>query len=122
MIRETNITELTKQFSIKIPPFNYICEVYNLVKHTISLQIQFKTDIYGTFRQSVVFDFGSAPMLVRQLCVDSGPISDIDKLQQDLILTETGRWDISTKTVIQFEPRFVLFNYLEKHHPTPSCV
>ena len=89
----------------------------NLVKHVISLQMQFKTDIYGTFRQSVVFDFGSEPKLVRQLCVDSGPISDIDKLQQDLILTETGRWDISSKTVIQFEPRFVLFDYLEKCPP-----
>ena len=68
-------------------------------------QILFLTDIYGTFRQSVVFDFGTTPVLFRQLCVDSTPLTNLDQLTQDLILGESGRWDISKKTVIPFEPK-----------------
>ena len=49
-------------------------------------QVVFRTEIYGTFRQSVVFGFGADPVIVRELCVDSCTISDIDKLTVPLTL------------------------------------
>lgn len=75
---------------------------------TLYLQIIYRTDIYGTFRQSVIFDFGGEPVLVRQLCVDSNPVVDIDKLSQSLILSECGRWDLATKNIEAFTPKWVL--------------
>lgn len=33
------------------------------------VMVVFKTGIYGTFRQSVVFDFGAEPYLVLNLCL-----------------------------------------------------
>jgi hypothetical protein len=67
--------------------------------------VVFNTDIFGTFRQSLVLDFGREPVLLKELCVDSTPVnSDLDKLQQKLTLTDSNRWDLSTKTVVQFEP------------------
>lgn len=47
-----------------------------------SVKVSFSTDIYGTFRQSVVFDFGSDPVLVKHVCVDVVPIDDVDKLKE----------------------------------------
>lgn len=46
------------------------------------VRISFKTDIFGTFRQSVVFDFGTEPVLVKHLCVDVVPVSDADKMKE----------------------------------------
>ena len=43
------------------PPFTY------------SVTVSFKTDIFGTFRQSVVFNFGSEPYLKQDLCVEVTP-------------------------------------------------
>ncbi len=70
-------------------------------------QVQFRTEIYGTFRQSVVFDFGTRPILMRQLCVESAPISDVEKIQQDLVLSDSGRWDLASKTIVPFSARCV---------------
>ena len=50
-------------------------------------------------------DFGSEPVLVKQLCVDSAPVADLEQLSQDLLVADTGRWDISDKTLVAFEPK-----------------
>ena len=68
-------------------------------------QIQFDTDIYGTFRQSLVLDLGEEPVLVRHLCVDSSPVTDLDKLHMDLLLSEQGRWDLANIHKVAFEPK-----------------
>lgn len=47
-----------------------------------SILVGFCTDIYGTFRQSVVFDIGSEPVLVKHLCVDVIPVTDADKIKE----------------------------------------
>ena len=82
-------------------------KVSDLLMHnsTHFFQVICKTDIYGTFRQSVVFDFGTEPVLVQELCVDSTSVTDLDKLSQDLMLSNSGRWDLANIDVIDFEPR-----------------
>lgn len=46
------------------------------------VKVGFTTDIYGTFRQSVVFDSGEEPVLVKHLCVDVIPVTDADKIKE----------------------------------------
>jgi hypothetical protein len=50
--------------------------------------VAFRAEIFGTFRQSVIFSFGFEPHLRQDLCVDVVPVADDEdsKLQQ---LTET---------------------------------
>lgn len=51
-----------------------------ILEHRV--RVGFKTEIYGTFRQSVVFDFGTEPVLVKHLCVDVVPVTDVDKMKE----------------------------------------
>lgn len=55
-------------------------ESMEILEHRV--KVGFKTEIYGTFRQSVVFDFGTEPVLVKHLCVDVVPVSDVDKMKE----------------------------------------
>ncbi|XP_064632641.1 probable helicase with zinc finger domain isoform X2 [Lineus longissimus] len=68
------------------------------------IKVAFRTDIYGTFRQTIVFDFGSEPVLCQNLCVDSNSVADFEKLAEDLVFSEIGRWDLKSKAVVKFEP------------------
>lgn len=38
------------------------------------VSVQFSTEIFGTFRQTVVFDFGSEPVLMQRIMVDAASI------------------------------------------------
>lgn len=55
-------------------------ESNEILEHRV--KVGFKTEIYGTFRQSVVFDFGTEPVLVKHLCVDVVPVTDVDKMKE----------------------------------------
>ncbi|XP_014248250.1 probable helicase with zinc finger domain isoform X2 [Cimex lectularius] len=73
--------------------------------HTV--EVGFNTDIYGTFRQSVVFDFGTSPTLVKHLCVDVMPVTDADKmkeLKKELVLTAAERWNSDNTTIVPYSP------------------
>ncbi|XP_075164275.1 helicase with zinc finger isoform X2 [Haematobia irritans] len=68
--------------------------------------VEFHTEIYGTFRQAVCFDFGSEPILVRHLCVDVVPVSDAEKIEEikrDIINRSATRWDVSNTHLVRFE-------------------
>lgn len=72
---------------------------------THAVKITFKSDIYGTFRQSVVFDFGTHPVLVKNLCVDVLPVEDLELLNQaysSLNLHGTERWHYANSEIIPF--------------------
>lgn len=60
------------------------------------VKVVFSTDIYGTFRQTVVFDFGTEPVLVKHFCVDVIPVTDADKIQEikkEMVVSQSQRWD-----------------------------
>lgn len=72
--------------------------------------IEFKTDIYGTFRQTAVFDFGSVPVLSRHLCVDVIPKSDVDKvndIRKEICLSNTERWNSSNSEIVSFSSSLI---------------
>lgn len=69
------------------------------------ITVTFQTDIYGTFRQSVVFDLGSEPVLVKHLCVDVLPVTDADKIKEirkEIIVSSAERWDSENAEIIAF--------------------
>lgn len=41
--------------------------------------VSFSTEIFGTFRQTVVFDFGSEPVLMQRIMVDAASIEGMWK-------------------------------------------
>ncbi|XP_063697246.1 probable helicase with zinc finger domain [Culicoides brevitarsis] len=70
------------------------------------VKIVFSTDIYGTFRQSVVFDFGTEPVLVKHICVDVIPVTDADKIQEikkEIVNTTAERWCEDNADVVYYQ-------------------
>uniref|UniRef100_A0A1B0BWL6 C3H1-type domain-containing protein n=1 Tax=Glossina palpalis gambiensis TaxID=67801 RepID=A0A1B0BWL6_9MUSC len=70
------------------------------------ITLEFHTEIYGTFRQAVCFDFGTEPLLVRHLCVDVVPVNDAEKIEEikrDIINSSATRWDVSNTNLVKFE-------------------
>lgn len=68
--------------------------------------INFSTEIFGTFRQTVVFDFGEEPVLMQRIMVDAASTEDLEYLMQarQQLLTTAKRWDSMSKTIVEYEP------------------
>ncbi|XP_061684668.1 probable helicase with zinc finger domain isoform X2 [Syngnathoides biaculeatus] len=79
----------------------------NGIDHCLyKVTVDFTTEIFGTFRQTIVFDFGSEPVLMQRIMVDAASIEDIEHLmaaRQQLLMT-AKRWDSSCKTLVEFTP------------------
>uniref|UniRef100_A0A1B0CKW5 Putative rna helicase n=1 Tax=Lutzomyia longipalpis TaxID=7200 RepID=A0A1B0CKW5_LUTLO len=74
-----------------------------ILEHRV--KVCFTTEIYGTFRQSVVFDFGGEPVLVKHLCVDVIPVADADKIteiKKEIVLSSAKRWDEENSHIVPF--------------------
>ena len=67
------------------------------------LQVVFKTDIYGTFRQQLVMGFGLDAVVFRDVQVESSPVTDTEKLTRDLQLTAAGRWTLDAVTLVPYD-------------------
>ncbi|XP_033117671.1 probable helicase with zinc finger domain [Anneissia japonica] len=76
------------------------------------IKVQFTSEIYGTFRQSIVFDFGQMPVLVQHMFVDAVSVSDLQELDEirSTVINISERWDETNKTIIPFEPTPQLFS------------
>lgn len=65
------------------------------VSHRV--KICFSTDIYGTFRQTVCFEFcGLDAILIKQFCIDVVPLEEYDKIQEiknDILTVTRNRWN-----------------------------
>ncbi|KAK7502369.1 hypothetical protein BaRGS_00006322, partial [Batillaria attramentaria] len=83
-------------------------------EYVYRVKIVFKTDVYGTFRQSVVLDFGLEAVVAREVHVESTPSTDPDKLSKDLVLTASSRWTQDTVTVVPFTPKSILLTEKEE--------
>ncbi|XP_075436082.1 putative helicase with zinc finger domain isoform X1 [Ascaphus truei] len=70
------------------------------------IAIAFTTEIFGTFRQTVVFDFGVEPVLMQRIMVDAASTEDLEYLMhaRQQLLTTAKRWDSMSKTIVEFEP------------------
>lgn len=102
----TALAELTNdQEWLSTPEINAsICQDEGTIfEHKVT--VSFQTDIYGTFRQSVVFDLGTEPVLVKHLCVDVLPVTDADKIKEikkEIVVSSAERWDCDNAEIIAF--------------------
>lgn len=74
------------------------------------INVVFTTGIFGTFRQSVVFDFSSEPVLVKHLCVDVVPDSDLDKINEirkEITVSISERWTVSNSDILPFYSKLI---------------
>lgn len=88
-----------------------------ILEHRV--KVVFSTDIYGTFRQSVVFDFGEEPVLVKHICVDVIPVTDADKIQEirkEMVLSTAQRWNTENSDICGFTTT------LGPHLTTPAYI
>jgi len=72
------------------------------------IEITFKASVYGTFKQSVIFSFGSEPYLRKDVSVDVKPALDDEesKLEelQDILVAQGERWSGANCQIKDFSP------------------
>ena len=75
------------------------------IKYTVT--ISFRTAIYGTFRQAVVFDHGTEPVAMQRLCVDVVPVEDVSALEETkrTVLTRSERWCEENVDIVHFDSK-----------------
>lgn len=89
----------------------------SMVNVDYRIKVVFTTGIYGTFRQSIVFDFSSEPVLVKHLCVDVVPDSDLDKINEirkEITLSLSERWNAHNSEILPFQSTVVNTNSNEE--------
>ncbi|XP_052069643.1 probable helicase with zinc finger domain [Mytilus californianus] len=91
-------------------------------EHVYRIKVIFKTDIYGTFRQTLVFDFGMEPLLSREMQIESAPITDTEKLSKDLQMTDQGRWTNENIQLTEYENKTNDYSLDEKKLLTKYCL
>lgn len=78
-----------------------------VVSHRV--KICFSTDIYGTFRQAVCFDFiglEDEAILVKHFCIDVVPLEEYDKIQEiknDILTVTRTRWNSSNAELVPYK-------------------
>jgi len=75
-------------------------------KFTYVMKLKFHTKIFGTFKQTVVFDFGERPLLSKTVIADVVPFSHDSDVQsvKESILFISDLWDSTNSDIIRFQP------------------
>jgi hypothetical protein len=83
-----------------------------VVSHRV--KIGFSTDIYGTFRQAVCFEFfGIDTILVKHFCIDVVPLEEYDKIQEiknDILTVTRTRWSSTNSNLVPYKLPAQSFN------------
>lgn len=76
-----------------------------IVSHRV--KICFTTEIYGTFRQAVCFEFaGVEAILVKHFCIDVVPLEEYDKIQEiknDILTVTRTRWNSANANLVAYK-------------------
>ena len=83
--------------------------------------VLFKSNVYGTFRQGLVFDFDEKPILMERFCVDVYPIeertsTDVSK-DKAVVVKREERWSDSNVHIIRHESRNDSEDHLMEAYP-----
>lgn len=94
------------------PPCNCLCASFSKVYLMCEChQVRFSATIYGTFRQSVVLNFGAdSAALIQHMTVHCKPV-DVDflNLNKELVTDKMDSWILANRTIIPYEPKLVTF-------------
>lgn len=67
--------------------------------------VKFNTDIYGTFRQTVAFDFKAETYLIKKICVDVVPDNEknrFEELRKEITKTSADRWTSDNYQIVRY--------------------
>lgn len=120
---------------VRISVFNYVlpegCQEWiNTLKRSVDkkvlvylVQVAFQASMYATFVQTLAFDFGGQPVLMRNFSVDTVPpdmLSDIERNRR-VILMGSVRWSPATVDLVPFaECRSARAQSLSSMYPPPD--
>lgn len=72
------------------------------------VKVHFSTDIYGTFRQTICFEFfGVESRLVKNIFIDVMPLEEFGKIQDmknDIVSLTKTRWSATNSELLLYEP------------------
>ncbi|XP_052786871.1 probable helicase with zinc finger domain isoform X2 [Mya arenaria] len=69
------------------------------------IKVAFQTEIYGTFCQNIIFDFGKSELLLKQLAVESAPVTSVDEVRGKFEKQCKRRWQEEDVNVVKFFER-----------------
>ncbi|KAH6943679.1 hypothetical protein HPB50_025601 [Hyalomma asiaticum] len=71
------------------------------------IQVGFQSSMYATFVQTLAFDFGGFPVLIRNFTVDMVAPSMLSTIERSrrLILTGAGRWNVAAIDLVRYTER-----------------
>ncbi|KAL7639366.1 UNVERIFIED_CONTAM: hypothetical protein RMT77_009867 [Armadillidium vulgare] len=131
----TNITMINslkhihKSFKLKDSQewINNDLDLAENVNMEYKIEIHFQTEIYGTFRQAIVIDFGIEPVFIKKFCVDIVPLTEFKELEtaRTTVITHSERWCHENTDIVSFEPvektAYDIFNdKLLEMYPPPT--
>ncbi|XP_064619080.1 3'-5' exoribonuclease HELZ2-like [Lineus longissimus] len=67
------------------------------------IKVHFRSDMFGSFHQKVVFDFGSQPVLYKDIIVDVGNKGSHDKVQDLREQLKFDRWTNDNREIVRIE-------------------
>jgi len=75
-------------------------------EYSYNLKLKFHSKIFGTFKQTVLFDFGERPLLSKTVIADVVPFSHDSDVQsvKESILFISDLWDSTNSDLVHFEP------------------
>ena len=91
---------------------------------TIIITIKFKSNIYGSFNQAVIFDFGCMPYLSLHLRVDVYPANEGFELSKDgkqLIVSSENRWTDDNADIFRLSTSHLEDHCLELQKKYPQA-
>ncbi|XP_007903968.1 probable helicase with zinc finger domain [Callorhinchus milii] len=76
-------------------------------EHSYQIAIKFYSQVFGNFQQTILFDFGSEPVLMQTVTVSAPSDKAAEALShhQQQSLTTSQRWEATCKQIVEFRPQ-----------------
>ena len=87
-------------------------ESFQVSRDRYRVEVQFTGNMFGSFNQWVVFDFGTLPVLVRKLYVEVGALGTHEKVRSLREKLQFDRWTTENREIVRYKGGMV--NELER--------
>uniref|UniRef100_A0A4W3ISQ7 C3H1-type domain-containing protein n=1 Tax=Callorhinchus milii TaxID=7868 RepID=A0A4W3ISQ7_CALMI len=74
-------------------------------EHSYQIAIKFYSQVFGNFQQTILFDFGSEPVLMQTVTVSAPSDKEALSHHQQQSLTTSQRWEATCKQIVEFRPQ-----------------
>lgn len=78
-------------------------ESFKVSRDQYRVEVQFTGNMFGSFNQWVVFDFGTLPVLVRKLYVEVGALGTHEKVRSLREKLQFDRWTTENREIVRYK-------------------